>query len=276
MNRRSASGRHSLPTRRTVPPPARGETEDVAATIRVLVADDKAIDRAGFVAILRSQPDFEVIGEASTTDEAVRACRNRRPSLVIISVTLPAPAGMTPISAIRVHEPDIPILAVAQRSETDCMILNPPVLACTAAGERNVQCSAGVDCLELAVADGATGTIRRTAAPEDLFGAIRILAAGRAWYEAGTAAAIMRHALARHGNGGELRSLSRREIEVSGLIADGRSNKEIARALKITEPTVKKHVGHILAKLQLQDRLQVGIHVTRNPLLLRTVGTSRR
>jgi DNA-binding NarL/FixJ family response regulator len=277
MKRRSVPGDRRLkPIRRAAPRPARGETKRVPPTIRVLVADEKAIDRAGFVAILRSQSDFEIIGEASTADEAIRVCRDRRPSVVILSVSLPAPAGMTPISAIREHEPKLPILAVARLSEAACVILNPPHLRDAAASARDGVCSAGTDCLELAVAEGAAGTIRRTAAPSDLFGAVRSLAAGKAWFEAGTASAIMRHALACQGTGGVRKSLSKREVEVSGQIADGRSNKEIALALGIHETTVKKHVGHILAKLNLQDRLQVGIHLTRNPLLLSVVETPRR
>jgi len=101
---------------------------------------------------------------------------------------------------------------------------------------------------------------------------IRTIAAGKAWYEEGTAAAIMRHALVDREREGGRRTLSKREIEVSELIADGRSNKEIAQALGISEPTVKKHVGHILAKLELQDRLQIGLYIARNPLALRRAG----
>ena len=156
------------------------------------------------------------------------------------------------------------------------MVLNPPRSDGGGMDAPAGRCTAGTDCLELAVAEGAAGTIRRTASPEELFAAIRTIAAGKAWYEAGTAAAIMRHALARRDSDGGRRPLSSREIEVSRLIAGGRSNKEIAQALCISEPTVKKHVGHILAKLHLQDRLQVGIHLTRNPLLLRASGSSQR
>jgi DNA-binding NarL/FixJ family response regulator len=242
----------------------------------LLVVDDQAIDRAGLVAMLGTRPDFAVVGEASTADEMVRACLERRPTLIILSLSLPSSAGMTALSVVRGHFPEIPVLAVAQRGEAHCMVLNPQGSDRGADDGPNGRCTAGTDCLELAVAEGASGTIRRSAAPEDLFGAIRAVASGKAWYEAGTAAAIMRHALARLASEGAHRPLSKREIDVSRLIADGRSNKEIARALAISEPTVKKHVGHILAKLNLQDRLQVGIHLTRNPLLLRASGPSQR
>jgi len=84
----------------------------------------------------------------------------------------------------------------------------------------------------------------------------------------------MRHALA--GNGKSPVALSSRELEVAELISAGRSNKEISSALKISEPTVKKHVGHILEKLGLQDRLQVGLYVARNPLVLKPLEGMRR
>ena len=152
------------------------------------------------------------------------------------------------------------------------MVLNPPRAGRAAPGGNGPDCAYGPDCLQLAVYEGATGTIRRSADPEDLFGAIRTVASGKAWYESGTAASIMRHALARLGKE-EQPPLSQREVEVAGLIADGRSNKEISQALEISETTVKKHVGHILAKLKLQDRLQIGLYVARNPLILRRAGS---
>jgi DNA-binding NarL/FixJ family response regulator len=114
---------------------------------------------------------------------------------------------------------------------------------------------------------GAHGAIRRSAEPEELFHALRALADGASWYEPGTAARMVENALAL-GIADAERSFSLREREVAGLIAEGRSNKEIAGLLRISVPTVKKHVGHILNKLGLQDRLQVGLLLARNPLML--------
>jgi DNA-binding NarL/FixJ family response regulator len=136
-------------------------------------------------------------------------------------------------------------------------------------------CSQGTDCLQIAVAEGASGTIRRSADPEVFFHAIRTVSSGNAWYEAGTASAIMRHALSPQ-HESHSHALSSRELDVAELISVGRSNKEIAQALGISEPTVKKHVGHILDKLGLQDRLQVGLYVARNPLVLQPMGARRR
>jgi len=252
-----------------------------SSKIRILLADNQPMDRMGLAAMLRTQADFEVVGEASSTEQAVELCGSTSPSVVILALRLPSASGMPALPILRGKSPEIPVLAIAERGEGQCLVLNPPRRAGTiplAAGLANPQghhheeCMSGTDCLQMAVAEGATGTIRRTAEPEELFRAIRIVAAGKAWYEAGTAAAIMRHALARTSTEGRT-DLSERETEVAELIANGRSNKEISQALDISEPTVKKHVGHILTKLKLQDRLQIGLYVARNPLVLRRSGS---
>ena len=243
------------------------------AVIRILVADQQTMDRHGLVSLLNSVDDFEVVAEATTTEEAARRCRDNSPSVILLALQLPAPEGATALSTLRAATPKTPILAIAERSEGQCMVLNPPRAGRFPLGEAP-HCTSGTDCLQLAVMEGATGTIRRSAEPDELFRAIRTVASGQAWYESGTASAIMRHALAYEGSVRRA-NLSDRETEVAGLIADGRSNKEIAQALTISEPTVKKHVGHILGKLRLQDRLQIGLYVARNPLVLRRTESGR-
>jgi len=245
-----------------------------ASKVRILIADELLLDRSGLAAILRSQPDFEVVAETASTLEAAKLARDLAPSVVILALRLQPIDGRTPLATLHAASPETPILAVAERGEGQCLVLNPP-------GSRRLDtqegphngCSTGTDCLQLAVSEGATGTIRRNSTPEEFFRAIRIVASGKAWYEAGTATAIMRHALA-SATKAPL-ALSTRELEVAELIAAGRSNKEIATALVISEPTVKKHVGHILEKLGLQDRLQVGLYVARNPLVLRRLERNR-
>lgn len=249
------------------PSPRRRTRARPSGKIRILIADNQLIDRAGLMAVLRAQPDFEVVGEASDAVEAGRLSHEKNPSVTVLALQLPAPDGKTALSYIRAHAPTTPILAMAERGKRECMVLNPPRSGQQGPREPHERCATGTDCLELAVSEGATGTIRRDADPDELFRAIRTVASGKAWYEAGTAAAIMRHALT--GTTRALRSLSTRETEVAELIANGRSNKEIAQALGITDTTVKKHVGQILSKLKLQDRLQVGLYVARNPLVLR-------
>jgi DNA-binding NarL/FixJ family response regulator len=242
--------------------------------VRILVADSLPMDRSGLVAILGAQGDFTVIGEASDTQEVIALCQKLRPSVLILALRLEAIEGRNALSAVHAASPLTPILAVAERGEGQCLVLNPPGSRPQSPGNAHAHCVTGTDCLQLAVLDGASGTIRRSSTPAELFQAIRTVAAGRSWYESGTATSIIRHALA--GNGGAPGSgLSPRELEVAELIANGRSNKEIASTLGISQPTVKKHVGRILAKLDLQDRLQVGLYVARNPLVLRPL-TARR
>ena len=260
----SKRGASRSTTRRSAAPKRRAPS--ASRVIRILIADNHPIDRAGLVAMLATQGDFEIVGEAATTDEAIDRLKHGTPSIMILALRLPTSNGLSALAHIRSKGSSVPILAVAERGEAQCLVLNPP-------GRRpsslpvlpSDHCRTGTDCLELAVSEGANGTIRRTAALEDFFRAIRTVASGMAWYEPRTAQAIMRHALA-----GEAprAKLSDREIEVADLIAGGRSNKEISQALGISEPTVKKHVGHILSKLKLQDRLQIGLYVARNPLVL--------
>ncbi|HXF59080.1 MAG TPA: response regulator transcription factor [Candidatus Saccharimonadales bacterium] len=259
--KRSAKKTRPRASTRVSPPPA-------SRKIRIVIADDQPIDSRGLSALLQSVPDFEVVAECTRAEETALKCAELHPSLVILALRLPASEEVTALSVIRARSPQVPILAVAERGEGQCMVLNPPRGAAVSPRPSEWDCDSGTDCLQLAVFEGASGTIRRSARPEDLFLAIRAVASGQGWFEAGTAASILRHALAR-GRTERAPHLSDRELEVAELIAHGRSNKEISQALSISEPTVKKHVGHILAKLRLQDRLQIGLYIARHPLILR-------
>jgi len=263
--------------KRLAPTPSRARRSARSSErVRIVIADDLPMDRAGLASMLRSQPDFEIVGEVSTTKEAAKICRDRSPSLLILALRLEAGGGRTPIGEIHAASPKTPVLAVAERGEGHCLVLNPPRTHASKLALAPAACAMGTDCLQLAVSEGATGTIRRSASPDELFRAVRAVAAGTAWYEAGTATAIMRHALAGRDEESDMGQLSSREMEVAELIAAGRSNKEIGSALTISDPTVKKHVGRILKKLGLLDRLQVGLYVARNPLILRRLEQGRR
>lgn len=242
----------------------------VSPKITILVADDQAMDRRGLIALLESQRDFEVVAEADTGHDAASRCKRFRPDVVIMSIRLPDLDGVSAISFIRAAQPATHIIALAERGAGHCLILSPPRpthIGLPMAQDDAVMCT---DCLQVAVSEGALGALRRDAEPDQLFRAVRTVAQGNAWYEPRTAAALLKKALRTDSKKDGTRDLSARELDVAGLISDGRSNKEIGRALGISEPTVKKHVGHILAKLGLQDRLQIGIYIVRNPLLFDT------
>ena len=234
--------------------------------MRLVVADGQAIDRGGLVGLLEDESDFEVVGEAATLAEAIQQCRALRPNVLVLSLNIPGQERAAAIPAIREVAPELRIVALSERGAIQCLVLNPPYRQKTAA-ELDLLCAVGLDCLHLAATQGAMATVRRSADPEDLFRAIRGAAAGEAWYDPTTAKGI----LIATGPGGRRQganALSASERKVAALIAEGRSNKEISSALKISEATVKKHVGHILAKLGIQDRLQAGLLLARNPLLL--------
>jgi len=234
--------------------------------VRLVVADGQAIDRGGLVGLLEDESDFEVVGEAATLAEAIQQCRALRPNVLVLSLNIPGQERAAAIPAIREVAPELRIVALSERGAIQCLVLNPPYRQKTAA-ELDLLCAVGLDCLHLAATQGAMATVRRSADPEDLFRAIRGAAAGEAWYDPTTAKGI----LIATGPGGRRQganALSASERKVAALIAEGRSNKEISSALKISEATVKKHVGHILAKLGIQDRLQAGLLLARNPLLL--------
>jgi DNA-binding NarL/FixJ family response regulator len=236
----------------------------------LVVADSQAIDRGGLVGLLEDQPDFEVVGEAATVEETIQQCRALKPDVLLLSLNLPGQEPSAAIPAIRAELPSLRIVALSERSAANCLVLNPPSRKRSGL-ELQLACATGIDCLQLAVTQGAMATLRRSADPEDLYRAIRTVADGQAWYDPTTANGML-ESTGPGGRGASGVGFSERELDVAALIAEGRSNKEISTALDISEPTVKKHVGHILGKLQLQDRLQAGLFLARNPLVFRRPG----
>lgn len=234
-----------------------------ATQVRVVVADHHAIDRGGMVGLLEDERDFEVVGEAATVEEVIQQCRTLTPSVLVLSLNLPGESEQPALTSILASLPALRVLAMSDRGTHNCLVLNPPSRRHLPDGVEPM-CEFHTDCLQLAASQGAMGTLRRDADPEDLFRAIRAIASGNAWYDSNTVAGLMSIS-----GPAKKRAFSAREIEVAALIAEGRSNKEISTALKIGEPTVKKHVGHILDKLGLADRLQAGLYLARNPLVLK-------
>ena len=259
-----------MPERRAKVPkaPARKEGRKSGPEIRIVVADHHAIDRGGMVGLLENERDFWVVGEAATVDEALTQCRTLAPDVLVLTMNLPGKQDDAILPYLLSKLPELRIVALSDRGSANCMVLNPPTRRRQTA--RPVPyCPVGTDCLALAAAQGARATIRRDADPEDLFRGVRAVAAGESWYDPksteafATNGGVTAPGLQRQGE-----TLSDRELDVAALLAEGLSNKEISTALSISEPTVKKHVGHILVKLELQDRLQAGLHIARHPLLV--------
>jgi DNA-binding NarL/FixJ family response regulator len=194
-------------------------------TIRLVIADDHLVVRAGLRAMLGAAPDVAVVGEATTGAEAIDLADRARPNVVLMDLRMPDVDGVAATAKIRERYPDVHIL-VLTTYDTDGDILK-------------------------AIEAGATGYLLKDATREELFRAIRAAAAGTSVLAPTVASRLM----------GQLRapgqeSLSAREIEILDHVARGRTNKEIGAALFISEATVKTHLLHIFAKLEVQDRTQ--------------------
>jgi len=237
--------------------------------VRIVIADHQAIDRGGLIGLIETAGDFEIVGESATVEETIQQCRALDPDVLVLTLNLPGQDRQAAIPMIRAELPDLRILALSERGAENCLVLNPPSRKWLS-GIPLGTCPVGIDCLQLAATQGAMATLRRSADPEDLFRAIRAVAQGQAWYDPTTASGMLSSASRDNTRPGGNRPLfSDREVQVAALISEGQSNKEISTSLNISEPTVKKHVGHILEKLGLADRLQAGLYLARNPLLFR-------
>ncbi|MGW4395604.1 response regulator [Amycolatopsis nivea] len=212
-----------------------------APDTRVLLADDHALIRESFRALLEAEPGFQPVGEAGTGAEAVRLARRHQPDVVLMDVRMPDLDG---IEATR------RICADPETASVHVLILTTFDLD---------------EYVYAALRAGASGFLVKDSTAAELITAIRVVAAG----EALLAPRITRRLIAtfaRQGPSAEptattLRSLTEREREVLTLIARGLSNTEIAESLFVTLGTVKTHVGHLLSKLHARDRAQLVINV---------------
>ncbi len=212
-----------------------------APKLRIVVADDHQVVRAGFAGLLSTQPDFTVVGTACDGAEAVRICRELRPDVVLMDVRMP---GMDGIEATR-------------------QLAGPPTAGSTAGGPR-VLILTTFDLDEYvydALSAGASGFLLKDVTAERLFDAVRVVAAG----EALLAPTVTRRLISEFARqrprpaapaASMLDALTPRETQVLRLIAEGLSNPEIAARLVVTEETVKTHVSRMLGKLGLRDRTQ--------------------
>ncbi|MFK3982363.1 response regulator [Micromonospora sp. NPDC050397] len=204
--------------------------------IRVLIADDQAMVRQGFGALLAAQPDLLVVGDAANGAEAVAAARRLDPDVVLMDVRMPVLDG----------------LAATRQLLGDRAATRPRVLILTTFDLD--------DYVFEALRAGASGFLLKDAPAADLVHAVRVVAAGDALLAPAVTRRLIAEFAARPApdrpRPTSLAALTARETEVLRLIARGRSNAEIAADLVVAEQTVKTHVGRILAKLGLRDRAQ--------------------
>jgi DNA-binding NarL/FixJ family response regulator len=210
--------------------------------LRVVIADDQPMMRAGFKSVLESAGDITVVAEAGTGEEAVRTARAHNPDVVLMDIRMP---GMDGIEATR----QLP----GQR-----------VLILTTFGLDEYI----IDALRA----GASGFLLKDAPTREVLAAVRAVAAGDAVLSAAVTRQLLDQVARRlpaavSSNPRELDALTEREREVLRMLAAGLSNSEIAAALVVSEATVKSHVSHLLGKLGLRDRVQAVIYAYETRLI---------
>src|SRR5215210_6075346 len=201
-------------------------------SIRVLVADDQSMVRAGFRMLLAGEPDIEVVAEASTGLEAVDKAARFRPTVVLMDIRMPELDGLQATRRILAAD-ETPRILILTTFDLDEYVYE-------------------------ALRAGASGFVLKDDPPEQLLAAIRIVAAGEALLSPGiTKRVIEKFTRIPHPQPPrEVGELTERELDVLRLIARGLSNAEIGQELYISDATVKTHITHILQKLNLRDRVQ--------------------
>ena len=204
--------------------------------INVLLADDQHLVRAGFRSLLRRDKQIQVVGEASTGDEAVRTARSLRPDVILMDIRMPGLDGISATREILAFAPDTRVI-ILTTFETDEYVF-------------------------AALAAGASGFLTKEVSPDGLRQAVRVVAAGDALLSPSVTRRVVSqfaHRPAAAPNGNRLGVLTEREREVVRLVATGLSNDDIARELVISPLTAKTHITRAIAKLGVRDRVQLVI-----------------
>jgi DNA-binding NarL/FixJ family response regulator len=217
--------------------------------LRLLIVDDQALVRAGFRLILESQDDVEVVGEAEDGDAAVAAATELTPDVILMDIRMPGLDGIAATSAITAL-PDPPRILILTTFDLNSYVYE-------------------------ALRAGASGFLLKDAPPDELVAAIRIVARGDSLLGASVTKQVIEEFVTQGTPRGQtdqalerrLSELTSREREILELVAEGMSNNEIADLLVVSVSTVKTHVGQILMKLELRDRVQAVVFAYESGLV---------
>jgi two-component system, NarL family, response regulator LiaR len=211
-------------------------------SVTVVIVDDHFVVREGVRALLETQPDISIVGEAASGVEAVRLCADYAPDVVLMDLLMPGLNGVEATRQIKQVSPRSQVVVLTSYHEDEHIL--PAVRA------------------------GALSYLLKEAGPDELLAAVQKAARGETTIHPRVAAKMMRTlqgADAKEEN--HFDDLSKRELEVLRLVAEGLSNASIGEALFISEKTVKSHVGNILSKLHLTDRTQAAVYAWRRRLV---------
>jgi DNA-binding NarL/FixJ family response regulator len=214
---------------------------------RLIIADDHALLRSGIMSMLAGEPDLDVVGEAADGIEALEMCRRLLPDLVLMDVRMPKMDGLAATRAIKEELPRTSVVMVTMQDDPDYLFE--------------------------AVIAGAAGYVLKGATPEQLTEAVRQVLNGEFLLDQRLTIDLLR-SMADRGKADLLsrpeplaEPLTARETEILQLLAQGRTNPQIARELVVSPGTVKNHVHHIIAKLEVSDRTQAAVRAIELGLL---------
>lgn len=202
--------------------------------IRIVLADDHAVLRAGLKALLATQPDLDPVGETGDGDEAVQLAERLQPDVLLLDVTMPGNEHFTALRLLHERAPEVRVLLLTMHEEEAI--------------------------LREALRAGASGYVLKKAAEAELLTAIRAVARGEAFIDPLMTKAMIDGYLGKeenkHVQGSSLDGLTAREIEVLKLTAEGYTNKEVAEKLIISVKTVETHKAHIVEKIGVKSRVE--------------------
>jgi len=222
---------------------------DPSHRIRILIADDHLLFRDGVRKLLSAVPDFNVVAEAGHGDEVLEMTARHQPDVVLLDLSMPGQDGLVTLQRLRSAHPDVKVILLTSSEERDEMLQ--------------------------AVRFGTAGIVQKSTPTELLIKSIRKVHAGEMWLDRSTTAEVVRQFASKNdvpkritGRERESSSLSTREREIVGLVAQGYKNKEMAEKMFISEQTVKNHLHNIFDKLGVSDRLELALYAIHNNLHL--------
>jgi DNA-binding NarL/FixJ family response regulator len=210
---------------------------------RVVIVDDHQLAREGLQRMLAGEPDLVVVGEAATGQEALALCARLRPDLVLMDVRMPDLDGLAATQALRQADPDLSVIIVTMYDDPNYLFQ--------------------------ALKAGAAGYLLKDATKQQVVTAVRQVLRGAILLNPELMTHLLRR-LARQATAPAQpapEQLTARELEVLGLLAEGLTNREIAHRLHLGLGTVKVHVGHIIAKLDVVDRTQAAVRAVEQRML---------
>lgn len=201
--------------------------------IRLLLADDHEVTRAGFAAMLADCPEFSIVGQAVDGRQALELCERLQPDIAILDIRMPVLNGLATARLLHERLPAIKVLLFTMYDSPDH--------------------------LEAAISAGAVGYLLKDASRQEVIDGLRQVAAGQSALNGMVSAQLLRRVVERNQNGATHSALTPRERQVLGLVAGGFTNREIGEKLGITTGTAKAHVERVIGKLGVADRTQAAV-----------------